>query len=113
MGLLLLVSISACRRTIERAEPLKYLNITSDHHTNLLGQTVIEGSISNTATSTTYKDVDVQISYISETDAVIGTEDQIFYVYVPPRKPFAFKIKTDAPAQTATVKLKIVTAKTE
>lgn len=113
LSMLLIANLCACRRTMERAEPLKYLNIASDYHTNLIGQTVIEGQINNKATAVTYKDIVVQISYLSETNAVLGTEDKTFYVFVQPKIPFSFKIKTDAPDQTATVSLKIIGAKPE
>lgn len=94
----------------EKMTPLNFLHIEGQYRTNLIGQFVIEGKVSNSATIATYKDVEVEISYISKTGAVINKGSEIIYEFVKPNNAIPYKFKKDAPNGTASVSLDIINA---
>lgn len=50
---------------IEAASPLNYLQADGTYRENFIGDKIkIDGSIANTATVTTYKDVSVRVNFI-------------------------------------------------
>ena len=46
----------------EKKNPLSFLKVNSHDKSNLIGQTVIKGTIDNTAKVCTYKDIQLELS---------------------------------------------------
>jgi hypothetical protein len=94
----------------ERKNPVAFLKVDSKDKHNLLGQTVIKGTISNNAKICTYADVEIELSFISKTGTLLEKDKETIYEIVSPGKEVAFKTKYFAPKGTETVNIKVLGA---
>ncbi|MGB8192625.1 MAG: hypothetical protein WCF67_11935 [Chitinophagaceae bacterium] len=90
--------------------PTKYLSKTIKTHRNIVGQTVIEGSIVNTSSTMVFKDMVLDVSYLSKTGAIISTQRLVVYEVIRPGKKIPFKFKTKPPMGTKSSSAELVTA---
>jgi hypothetical protein len=80
----------------EQQDPAKYIGIRVGHRENLLGQTVVEGTLTSSATAAVFKDVVLQVDFISKTNAVIRSEKYTIYPVLNPGQTISFKEKAFA-----------------
>jgi len=78
---------------IERDSPLKFLKITASHRTNLINQTVVEGEVTNKATLVSYKNIEVQVTFLDKDGSVIEKQKQTLDEVVKAGTTNSFKIK--------------------
>jgi hypothetical protein len=97
----------------EKKNPKRFLTVDGHDKRNLLGQTVIKGTISNKATVARYKDVDVELTFFSKTGALLEKDHEVIYETIAPGSSTNFKTKYFAPKGTDSVAMKIVGAKVE
>jgi hypothetical protein len=95
----------------EKQNPLLFLNISSNNKHNILGQTVIKASIANTAKICTYKDVQLELAFYSQTGTLLEKDNETIYKEITPGNSIDFKTKYYAPKGTDSVAVKIVDAK--
>jgi len=96
---------------IESKNPKKFLKVEGRDKHNLIGQTVLKGKISNTATVVGYKDVTIKISFFSKTGTLLEEDEETIYNEVKPGETIEFKSKFYAPKGSTDVKLNIINAK--
>jgi hypothetical protein len=96
---------------IETKNPKKFLKVEGRDKHNLIGQTVVKGKISNTATVVGYKDVTIKISFFSKTGTLLEEDEETIYNEVKPGGTLEFKSKFYAPKGSDDVKLNIINAK--
>ena len=95
----------------ESENPTDYLKTNMTRRENFIDQTVIEGSIINTASTATFKDMVIEVSYLSKTKAVIAHERFTIYDVVAPQRSVSItKIKTSAPSDTKDFRVDVVNA---
>lgn len=94
----------------EKQNPSQYLKDETKMRTNLIGQKVIEGTVTNSASVATFKDLVLQVDFLSKTDAVISTQKFTIYEVVGPQQSVKFKFKTYAPSETKGFAASIVNA---
>ncbi len=102
------------KETLEQTEkknPQRFLSVEGDERKNLIRQTVVKGTISNKATVASFKDIDVELSFYSETGALLLKDHEVVYKIVGPNSSENFKYKTYAPKGTDSVVMKIAGAK--
>jgi hypothetical protein len=80
----------------EQQDPAKYISSRVGHRENLLGQTVVEGTLTSSATAAVFKDVVLQVDFISKTNAVIRSEKYTIYPVLNPGQTISFKEKAFA-----------------
>lgn len=97
----------------EKKNPIRFLAISGKDKHNLIGQTVIKGTITNKARIATYKDVEIELSFFSKTGVLLEKEKETIFEELAPGETTDFKTKYFAPKGTDSVALKIVQAKTE
>ena len=98
----------------EGRNPKNYLSVDYDLTYKVLsGEDKITGTIYNTATIATFKDIVLTVSYSSATDTRLGKEDYVIYDYVYPGSSIPFKIKTYSPQGTKKIGVTIKSAKSE
>lgn len=97
----------------EKKNPKRFLTVSGHDKRNLIRQTVINGTISNTAKVVSYKDVDVELTFFSKTGALLEKDHEVIYETIAPGNTASFKTKYFAPKGTDSVGLKILGAKTE
>lgn len=77
----------------EKKNPVEFISVTSKDKHNLLGQTVIKGSINNNAKVCTYKDIELEFSFFSKTGVLLQKELKTIYENIPAGKSSDFKEK--------------------
>jgi len=97
----------------EKKNPKRFLSVDGYKRRNLIRETVVKGIITNNATVASYKDIDVEISFYSETGALLLKDHEVVYKVIAPNSNEDFKYKTYAPKGSDSVSMKIVNAKTE
>lgn len=79
---------------MEQESPLKFLKVSGSHRSNLVNQVVIEGEVTNKATLVTYRDIQVQITFLDKEGGVIERQKHMLDDAVDPKSTYEFKIKT-------------------
>jgi hypothetical protein len=95
----------------EKKNPISFLIVNSHDKHNLLGQTVIKGSINNKARVCTYKDVQLELCFFSKTGTLLEKSNETVYDNIEPGKSADFKTKYFAPKGTDSIGIKILSAK--
>ena len=95
----------------ETRNPATFLTVGSSDKHNIIGQTVIKGTINNNAKICTYKDIQLEFSFFSKTRALLQKEKETVYDLIEPGSSTDFKTKYFAPKGTDSVAIKIVSAK--
>ncbi len=95
----------------EKKTPQNFLTVSGHDKHNLLGQTVVKGTITNKATVASYKDVDVKLDFYSKTGTLLETDKETVFEIIAPGQSKNFKTKYFAPKGTDSVALSITAAK--
>ena len=95
----------------EQKNPVMFLKVNGGSRKNIIGQTVVTGTISNAATVAVFKDVLLQFSFYSKTRALLETDKETIFETLEPRESKKFKTKYFAPKGTDSVALEILAAK--
>jgi hypothetical protein len=104
------------KETLEQTEkknPERFISVTSRDKHNLIGQTVIKGTLTNNAKVAAYKDVELKLSFYSKTKALLEEDSETIYETIAPGKDTDFKTKYFAPKGTDSIAIKVVGAKSE
>jgi len=95
----------------ETKNPQTFLSVGGNNKHNLIGQTVVKGSIVNKASVAVYKDIDLQLDFYSKTGALLETDNETVYETIHPGQSKSFKTKYFAPKGSDSVALKVLDAK--
>jgi hypothetical protein len=95
----------------EQKDPAAFLSVSGKNKKNIVGQTVIRGTVSNKASVATFKDVDIKLSFYSKTKALLETDKETIFEILEPGESKAFKTKYFAPKGTDSVTLEVLGAK--
>lgn len=91
----------------EKNNPSRFLIISNRDRKNIIGQTVVMGSISNKATVCWYKDVELRLSFFSKTGVKLDEGLETIYENIGPGKTVKFKTKYFAPKGTDSVAISV------
>ena len=97
----------------EKKNPTLFLTVSGHDKRNLLGQTVVKGTLNNIAKIAGYKDVQLKLTFYSKTGALLEEDAETIFESIAPGKSADFKTKYFAPKGTDSVALKVMGAKTE
>lgn len=95
----------------EKKSPENFLVVAGHDRHNLIGQTVVKGTVTNKATVASYKDVDVKLDFYSKTGTLLETDKETVYEVIAPGQSKNFKTKYFAPKGTDSVALAVTGAK--
>lgn len=95
----------------EQKDPAAFLVVSGKNKKNIVGQTVIKGTVVNKASVATFKDVDIKLSFFSKTKALLETDKETIFEIFEPGESKDFKIKYFAPKGTDSVALQVLGAK--
>ena len=93
----------------EKKHPLRFLKVEGDDKKNLIGQTVVRGTIYNKATVIAYKDVRIKMLCYKAGKMVEEHEDIIDDI-VKPNTDKDFKTKYRLPKGTDSIELSVMSA---
>ena len=91
--------------------PQNFLTVSGHDRNNILGQTVIKGTVTNKATVAKYKDIEVKLDFYSRTGTLLETDKETVFEIVGPGESKKFKTKYFAPKGTDSVALTVLSAK--
>lgn len=91
----------------EKNSPAKFIQVSVRKRKNIIGQTVVLGTLTNYATLATYKDVEIRLSFYSKTAVKLDEGLETVYEVIAPGKSVKFKTKYFAPKGTDSVAVKI------
>jgi hypothetical protein len=77
----------------------------------LIGQTVMKITLNSKATVAKYEDIEVEMSFFSETGALLQKDITTIYKTLAPGENLTIKEKLYTPKQTDSISLKILSAK--
>ncbi len=97
----------------EKKNPKLFLTVSGHDKRNLIGQTVVKGTLSNNAKVASYKDVEIRLSFYSKTGTLLEEDPETIFESIAPGKTADFKTKYFAPKGTDSVAIKVMGAKTE
>src|ERR1035437_10194401 len=95
----------------ETKNPQNFLTVSGHDRHNILGQTVVKGTVTNKATVASYKDVDVKLDFYSKTGTLLETDKETVFEIIGPGQSKNFKTKYFAPKGTDSVALAVTGAK--
>ena len=95
----------------EEKNPRNFLFTEEHNKRNLLGQTVIKGSLTNKASVAVFKDVDINLSFYSKTHALLEQDKETIFEMLHPGETKNFKTKYFAPKGTDSVAIAVLGAK--
>ena len=97
----------------EKKNPTRFLSVTGHDRKNIIRQTVIIGTVSNSAKICSFKDIDIELSFYSKTGALLEKDHEMVYETIAPGSSTNFKTKYYAPRGTDSVALKVIGAGSE
>jgi hypothetical protein len=98
----------------EKRNPKTYLSVDYDLNYRLFsGKDEIKGTIYNSATMATFKDVILTVTYSSNTGTKLYSENFVVYDFIYPGSSADFNIKTYSPEGTKQIGVKIKSASTD
>ena len=95
----------------EQKSPQYFLIVSGRNQKNIVGQTVVKGSITNKASVAVFKDVSLKLSFYSKTHALLETDKETIFETFRPGESKNFKTKYFAPKGTDSVALEVLGAK--
>ena len=97
----------------EKKNPGLFITVSGHDKRNLIGQTVVKGTLNNNAKVSSFTDVELEISFYSKTGALLEKDKETIYETLAPGDSKNFKTKYFAPKGTDSVALKVLGAKSE
>ncbi len=99
--------------TTEKKNPTRFLTITSKDKRNILGQTVVKGTLNNNAKIASFKDIEIKLAFYSKTGVLLEEDVETIFESLAPGKSTDFKTKYFAPKGTDSVAIKVIGGKGE
>jgi hypothetical protein len=106
-------SYEAAKETLEQKEqknPAQFITVDSRDRRNIIGQTVIKGSLRSNAKVAAYKDIELELAFYSKTGALLEKDIEVIYETLQPGGSADFKSKYFAPKGTDSVAITVVKA---
>ena len=94
----------------EKAKPLAFLRIKSTHRKNWIGQTVVEGTITNTAAVSSFKEVRLKMLCYDKDDKMVEEHEDMLDVILKPNSNKDFKLRYHLPRSTDSIAVTVMSA---
>lgn len=94
----------------EKNNPARFLVVNNRDRKNLIGQTVVIGTLTNHATVCWYRDVELKLSFFSKTGVKLDEGLETVYENIGPGKTVKFKTRYFAPKGTDSVAVLVTKA---
>jgi len=94
----------------EKTKPLAFLRVKSTYRKNWVGQTVVEGTITNTAAVSSYKDVRLKMLCYDMDDKMVEEHEDMLDVILKPNSNKNFKLRYRLPRSTDSIALTVMSA---
>ncbi|MES2849457.1 MAG: hypothetical protein V4685_10405 [Bacteroidota bacterium] len=95
----------------EKKNPVDFIKATGHDKHNLIGRTVVRGTIMNSAKICAYKDFELEFSFFSKTGVLLQKELATVYDIIPAGKSVDFKEKMWVNKDADSMAIKVLKAK--
>ncbi len=95
----------------EEKDPAAFIIVKGNSKKNIVGQTVVKGTLENKASVAIFKDAIIQLRFYSKTKALLETDKETIFQIINPGETQDFKTKYFAPKGTDSVGLQVLGAK--
>ncbi|HHG85179.1 MAG TPA: hypothetical protein ENJ82_10580 [Bacteroidetes bacterium] len=95
---------------MEHARPEKFITVEFEDRRNILRETILEGTLRNEATLTTYNNFQMMIYFEDAEGSVLDSASQLIFETIMPKKEVTFRIKQKGPRKAKTVQLHLQNA---
>jgi len=97
----------------EKQSPEVYISNHITWRKNLVGETVLEGTLSNAAKIAVFKNIVLEVQWLSKTNEVMETKQfLIVHEFVGAGNSIKYKLKSSGPSKFGNVKVSVVSATT-
>lgn len=79
---------------------------------NLIGETVLTGTLNNTASATNFKDPVVLVTWLSKKNEILGETSYPLYEYIEAGKSVSYKLKVKVPFKYGDINVSVKSAAT-
>jgi len=97
-------------RKKEPANPVSYLKVKMSWHKNLIGETVLEGTVHNSSPLANFKDPVLLVTWLSKTNTTMGATRYPLYEYLGAGNIIQYKLKVKAPSKIGDIKASVESA---
>lgn len=94
----------------EQSKPLAFLHVKSTNRKNWIGQTVVDGTITNTATVCSYKDVRLKMLCYDKNYKIVEEHEDVLDAIIKPNTNRDFKLRYRLPRGTDSIAVSIMSA---
>ncbi len=94
----------------EKNKPLAFLHVKSTYRKNWVGQTVVEGTITNIAAVSSYKDVRLKMICYDKEDKMVEEHEDMLDVILKPNSNKDFKLRYRLPRSTDSIAVSVMNA---
>jgi len=94
----------------EKRNPAVYISPSWSSWENFADEFVVEGDFMNTAKNASFKNIKIAIGFLSKTDVLLGSKEEVIYEYLGPGYSVKRKYKYLAPESTHKATIKVVSA---
>lgn len=98
-------------RLYEQKHPAKFLIVSAKDKKNVFGQTVVKGSIGNTAKVITFKDVELKLRFYSKTGTLLEEDVETIFETIAPGGTKKFRSKLFTRKGSDSVSIEVLSAK--
>lgn len=103
-------SVKEERRKKEKAIPSSCVKTKISWRKNLVGETVLQGTLTNTAVSSNFKDPVIVVTWLSKTNTPLATSRYPLYEFLGAKTTISYKLKVKAPSKYNSVKASVESA---
>lgn len=96
----------------ETEKPTTSIKAEISWRKNLVGETVLTGTLNNTATNTNFKDPVILVTWLSKMNTIVGETSYPFYEYIAAGKSVSYKLKVKVPFKFNDVNISVRSATT-
>ncbi len=107
---------SKTKQTLEQKEkksPLRFLKAEGDYHKNIIGQTVVKGTVENTGTVASFKNVRVKMLFYNKEGKLFENHEELMDETIAPGESKKFKGKYRTQEKTDSVAVSVMSADVE
>src|SRR4051812_8146518 len=94
----------------EKTMPLAFLQVKSEHRKNWVGQTVVEGTITNTAAVSSYKALWLKMLCYDSSSNMVEEHEDLLDVIIRSNSSKDFKLRYRLPRGTDSIAISIMSA---
>ena len=96
----------------EKQSPESYISNSNTWRKNIVGETVLEGTLSNASKMADFENIVLEVQWLSKTNTVMETKRLTVNEFIGAGKSVKYKLKSSGPSKFGNVRVSVVSATT-